>query len=405
MSSQGTIVGSVPPRVGHTAVADNDFMIIWGGYRDDARTFSERYLPTKTIMVYHTDLDVGFWTRHETEGDIPPGTSGASALLLDRKMYIIGGHTADGNTNDLFCLDLQQLKWTHINSDCGPKLSPRDKFAAWSYNKKLYCFGGFGVNVKTGNYLNENGKFVMDTSSQLPQEREWNNQLIIYDIESNTWSNPKCQGPVPSPRAAHAAVRLKNFVYVFGGRHGNTRMNDLHCLELDSCTWSGELFVEGPCPCGRSWHTFTAVSKDSIFLYGGYSTSCVPLDDAWLLNVRERQWSQLTLPNCGPRLWHTCCYTANGDLLVFGGCENDILKWDEPSIQSDKVLTFQLQPYRLQRLCLRTVYEHFSSDKWCILPKPLKDWLFKREQIDTLKSHNDDPDEKSVSVGATCALS
>jgi hypothetical protein len=48
------------------------------------------------------------------------------------------------------------------------------------------------------------------------------------------------QGPVPVPRAAHTAVRLKNVVYLFGGRHGDIRMNDLHSLELETLTWSGE---------------------------------------------------------------------------------------------------------------------------------------------------------------------
>ncbi|XP_060578811.1 kelch domain-containing protein 1-like [Ruditapes philippinarum] len=87
-------------------------------------------------MVYHTDLDVGYWTQHVTEGDIPPGTSGASALLIASKMYIFGGHTEEGNTNELYCLDLQQLTWKRIIPETELLPSPRDKFTAWSYNNK-----------------------------------------------------------------------------------------------------------------------------------------------------------------------------------------------------------------------------------------------------------------------------
>lgn len=29
-------------------------------------------------------------------------------------------------------------------------------------------------------------------------------------------------------------------VFVFGGRIGNTRNNDLHCLDLDKMWWSGK---------------------------------------------------------------------------------------------------------------------------------------------------------------------
>ena len=48
------------------------------------------------------------------------------------------------------------------------------------------------------------------------------------------------QGPTPSPRAAHAAIRFGNVVYLFGGRHGDRRMNDLHMLDLETLMWSGE---------------------------------------------------------------------------------------------------------------------------------------------------------------------
>lgn len=33
MTLPNAFIKSIPPRVGHTAVAANDFMIVWGGYR------------------------------------------------------------------------------------------------------------------------------------------------------------------------------------------------------------------------------------------------------------------------------------------------------------------------------------------------------------------------------------
>ena len=36
--------------------------------------------------------------------------------------------------------------------------SPRDKFAGWTHNKKLYFYGGFGPNFKR-NYLDQYGSF------------------------------------------------------------------------------------------------------------------------------------------------------------------------------------------------------------------------------------------------------
>lgn len=47
------------------------------------------------------------------------------------------------------------------------------------------------------------------------------------------------QGEMPSARAAHAAAVMKGKVYIFGGRHGMHRMNDMHCLDMETMEWSG----------------------------------------------------------------------------------------------------------------------------------------------------------------------
>ena len=33
----------------------------------------------------------------------------------------------------------------------------------------------------------------------------------------------------------------------------------------------------------------------------------------------------MDIPNDNPRLWHKACFTPDRDLLIFGGCCNDIL--------------------------------------------------------------------------------
>ena len=42
---------------------------------------------------------------------------------------------------------------------------------------------------------------------------------------------------MPVARAAHAAVATGDCAYIFGGRHMNKRLNDLHCLHLPTHTW------------------------------------------------------------------------------------------------------------------------------------------------------------------------
>lgn len=73
--------------------------------------------------------------------------------------------------------------------------------------------------------------------------------MLILAYSSNNKILTKCtygylwiqQGQKPSARAAHSAVRFGCKVFIFGGRHMNLRLNDLHCLDLSTMTWSGRL--------------------------------------------------------------------------------------------------------------------------------------------------------------------
>ena len=86
-------------------------------------------------------------------------------------------------------------------------------------------------------------------------------------------------------------------------------------------------------PCGRSWHSFTPVNHKDIFLYGGYSQDNSPLSDCWILDCETYRWTRQTGCYDKPRLWHTGCCTDDGDILIFGGCSNDILSDEEPIVR------------------------------------------------------------------------
>ena len=54
--------------------------------------------------------------------------------------------------------------------------------------------------------------------------------------------------------------------------------------------------------------------------------------DAWLLDLENRHWAQLHMPSTSKRLWHTGCQSVDGDILVFGGCRNNILNIQETTV-------------------------------------------------------------------------
>lgn len=62
-----------------------------------------------------------------------------------------------------------------------------------------------------------------------------------------------------------------------------------------------------PIPVGRSWHTLTAVSDTSLFLFGGLSVDCKPM-------------SKKTLPPFHLLLFLDPFFSFWFDLKVMGGC-------------------------------------------------------------------------------------
>lgn len=178
--------------------------------------------------------------------------------------------------------------------------------------------------------------------------------------------------------------------------------------------------MSGEQPEGRSWHTASAVSTNQMFVYGGFNNNCVPLSDAWILDVASLSWTQLThFPTNKPRLWHTACVTHNQEVLVFGGCGNNILANEEESQVDHRndILLFQLQPYTLSRLCLECAYRHRVrlGAQWDSLPRQFCDWLNRKEDLDIQllmstdtgsESHSDSDGEGGTTrTGQTCVIS
>ncbi|XP_022321387.2 kelch domain-containing protein 1-like [Crassostrea virginica] len=409
---------AVPERTGHVSVLVGKYMIVWGGYNDDYDPYHLAYLPPNDVWIYDTEFKVWFVYRNRDSN--PIAASGCCACAQDDCMYMFGGHAEFGYNITLYKLHLSTLQWEIVYPMSSLTPSPRDKAVSWFYDKKFYTFGGYGIidYSRDKAYLEESRSFCSDESSDSGL-RGWNNQLCVFNFDTMEWSLAKTKGQKPSARAAHSAVLFGSKVYIFGGRHMDLRLNDLHCLDLHTMAWSGALCVGTDPPEGRSWHTASAVSTNQMFVYGGFNTNCVPLSDAWLLDITSLQWSVLTkFPNDRPRLWHTACVSPQKEVIVFGGCGNNILEDEEESLVDHRndILLFQLQPYTLTRLCLECAYIHRVKlrNQWDSLPRPFSVWLRRKEELDLQvslstdtgsESPSDSDSETNIRSGQTCVLS
>nr|XP_033807819.1 kelch domain-containing protein 2 isoform X2 [Geotrypetes seraphini] len=359
-------------RSGHVAVTDGQSMFVWGGYKNaPIRGYYDCYLPRDELWIYN--METGRWKKSSTTGDIPPSMSGSCAVSLDGMLYLFGGHHAQGNTNLFYMLNLKpgssMLQWDRIECK-GTSPSAKDKLGAWVYKNKLIFFGGYGYYREDDNI----GTFEFDETSfgNSIYPRGWNNHIHVLDVKTFTWSQPVTMGKSPSPRAAHACATVGNRGYVFGGRYRDARMNDLYFLNLDTWEWN-EVITRGICPVGRSWHSLTRVSSESLFLFGGFTTDKQPLSDAWIYCIDKNEWIQFEHNySSKPRLWHTACVSKEGEVIVFGGCANNLLA-HQKAAHSNEVLVFSVQPKSLGRLCLEAVisFREMLSSSFEYLPTHL----------------------------------
>ncbi|KAK9511497.1 hypothetical protein O3M35_000139 [Rhynocoris fuscipes] len=347
-------------RVGHITVPYRHFIIVWGGFVGEklgSVSVISSYCPPDQLWFYNCLTDV--WTLRQSSGEVPGGSSGSTAIVHEDQLYIFGGieETGDGGwmyNNKLYRLDLRTLTWRRLVG-VGRQPQRCDKSVGWYYKQRLYFFGGYGMRPSDppSDY-----HYVIDNSES---DRGWNNQFVCYDLVTNSWIKPKSHGTPPTPRAAHSADINGHFVYIFGGRTGEMRNNEMYCLDMDTMTWSHNLTgdVIGLVPTGRSWHTFNFVSPNKAALYGGLLKYGSPAMDFWECTIDGNQrvhWYQRE-KSTEPLCWHQaafCSYT--GDLVIVGGVSTSPYEMGEED-HVDSMVVISYQPKSLFRLSLDVILQ------------------------------------------------
>ena len=188
--------------------------------------------------------------------------------------------------------------------------------------------------------------------------------MVCYNTSTNCWEWPLTSGQPPSPRAAHSVANVNQTAFVFGGRHLDTRLNDLYSLDLVTMHWNLILSDSNAknMPGGRSWQTMTGLvtgkSEGGLIIYGGFDNNYSALGDCWRMDLSQQPHSWVRCPHLeqGPRLWHAAVDLDPATIIIIGGLTNNILAPEHVSKHhADKVLALRVAPPSLLKLCLEFI--------------------------------------------------
>ena len=370
--------GKIKPgkRFGHVAVRLNHHILVIGGKW-------ENYVPKFQREIWMYNLYIDRWQKYDLPQHeaAPPALDSACAVAVGAHAFMFGGIDESERketigfskvlfyTNDLWKLSKSADRcfvWSKIKARCASEEpSPRAFHAAWEYRGHLYIFGGAGPSLD--DYLNEHGDF------NEVGDYEWgfNNQLHCFNPSNETWESLVCSGSVPKPWAGHATTKIKESVWILGGRDFTSHYPEMFELNLYSLIWT-EIHSIHTDQLARSYSMLTAISDSQLLLHGGLNEDRDALSDTWIFEITSQTWSKYTANKDHPRHHHTITGGINrGNCVIVGGSYASI------SVDVEKIIGYRtishmlLEPISLQQLACRVIYKHKRKLPWDDLPPSL----------------------------------
>ncbi len=269
-------------RMGHTMVASDNQLIVWGG--SDAR---HRVLADGSIFT----IDKNAWTPLPHTESITARRH-HTAVVINDEMFVWGGtanatrgprHLSDGGI-----LNLKTKTWKQVSSPAGKTLDGRIAHVSVAADDEVLIWGGHanGGRTNTG----------------------WR-----YHMRSHSW-RAMSQKNAPAPRAGACGLWANGKLWIFGGLEDGGVVTKLYAYDPHTDTWQD--FADAPGMSGRSNHA-CAASDNELFVVAGRGAKNHYLADAYAFDLSSNQWRRL--PDITPpRMLHSLI-AIDGRLFIWGG--------------------------------------------------------------------------------------
>lgn len=272
---------------------------------------------------------VARWTQRSS---LPTARSRAAAALVAGRLYVVGGETAQGDTDVLEVYDPTFDVWQRLS----PRPVAARSAAAAPLQKQVVVVGG----CRDDTALAEANQYEPETDSwksiaPLPQLRcggtlaSWHGRLFfmggwdgeavrdtvyVYDPREDRWQE---KSPLPEPRAFGGVVTLIDGIWYLGGHDGVREQTAVWRYDPEADVWQEETAL----PKARAG---LAVAADgtSIYAIGGGLGNEEHIHERF--DLVTRVWSTIESPRTGP--WHHAVAAIIGpNLHVIGGWGGDYL--------------------------------------------------------------------------------
>jgi hypothetical protein len=241
----------------------------------------------------------------------PVGRDGHGMVHINGIIYMFGGRTNSGQTNELWTYNLSTRKWNQL-SPGGDTLIGRFGFAMFVHNGDIYVFGGWSGPNANHNTLHRyvistNTWTLMTVSGSIPVGRHafaWvYNEVIanlyIFGGHSGTFENTSYRlnlntliwtqiTNLPVQRAYITAVDQFPLIVMFGGNTGATRSNQLISYDADIDEYNVSTPADGPGPI--NFHKTVRIGN-TMFLVGG-ETSTGKNPHMYGMDLNSYTWSE-----------------------------------------------------------------------------------------------------------------